>query len=231
MSLNLIDLIKGQLSPELISNLSRQLGESESGISKAISGLLPAVVGGLAEKSSDSSLLDIIKNPESTNILGNLLGAGNNPLVSRVINFIFGDKLNGVLSGISAFSGIETSKVNSLLGVVTGASVGSVSKLANDYNLDLGGITNLMDSQKDEVSSLLPAGFSLGALGLGGLLGGITGKVGDLASGVADVAGNVTGKVGDLASEAADKVGDVAGNVTEAVGDLADEAKKGGSSS
>ncbi|MCS3868859.1 hypothetical protein J3D55_001775 [Chryseobacterium ginsenosidimutans] len=74
MSLNVIDLIKGQLGPALVSQASSQLGESESGISKAISGLLPAVLGGLANNSDNPGVLDAITNASSSGILGNLLG-------------------------------------------------------------------------------------------------------------------------------------------------------------
>ncbi len=60
MSLNVIDLIKGQLGPALVSQASSELGESESGISKAIGGLLPAVLGGLANNSDNPGVLDAI---------------------------------------------------------------------------------------------------------------------------------------------------------------------------
>ena len=60
MALNIIDLIKGQLGPALISQAASKLGESESGISKAISGLLPAVVGGMANNADKPGVLDAI---------------------------------------------------------------------------------------------------------------------------------------------------------------------------
>ena len=60
MSLNVIDLIKGQLGPALVTQAATQYGESESGISKAISGLLPAVVGGMANNANQPALLDAI---------------------------------------------------------------------------------------------------------------------------------------------------------------------------
>lgn len=241
MSFNLIDLIKEQLSPELVSKLANQLGESESGIAKAISGLLPVVVGGLAEKSSDKSVLDLVTSPEIKNVLGDLLGSNSNSGVSNLIQSIFGEKLSSVLGGISSFSGVEAPKVNSLLGVVTGASVGSVNKLASENNLDVNGISNLLNSQKEQVSSLLPAGLSLGALGLGGFFSsfdGFTDKIsdvaGDVVDKVGDVAGDVADKIGDVAGSVAGTVGSVASNVGDKVEDLAndvtDAAKNGGSS-
>lgn len=173
MSLNVIDLIKGQLGPALVSQAASQLGESESGISKAISGLLPAVVGGLANNASNPSVLDAITGASSSGLLGNLLGgSSNNSLISSVLSAIFGDKVGGLVNSISSFAGIGNSSSSSLLNLVTGAALGSVGKYAADNNLDKSGLASLLGDQKGIVSSLLPAGLSLASLGLGNWFGG-----------------------------------------------------------
>lgn len=173
MSLNILDLIKGQLGPALVSQAATQLGESESGISKAISGLLPAVVGGLANNASNPSVLDSITGAASSGLLSNLLGgSSNNSLISTVLSAIFGDKIGGLVNAVSSFSGIGSSSTNSLLNMVTGAALGSVGKYATDNNLGASGITSLLGDQKGIVSTLLPAGLSLGSLGLGNFFGG-----------------------------------------------------------
>lgn len=173
MSLNIIDLIKGQLGPALVSQAATQLGESESGISKAISGLLPAVVGGLANNASNPSVLDSVTEAASSGLLGNLLGgSSNNSLISTVLSAIFGDKVGGLVNLISGFSGVNSNNTSSLLNLVTGAALGSVGKYAADNNLDRSGLASLLGDQKGIVSTLLPAGLSLGSLGLGNWFGG-----------------------------------------------------------
>ena len=173
MALNIIDLIKGQLGPALISQASSQLGESESGISKAISGLLPAVVGGMANNADKPGVLDAITGASSSNMLGDLLGgSSNNSLITTVLTAIFGDKIGGIANAISTFSGVSSSSSNSLLNMVTGATLGSVGKYATDNNLGSTGITSLLNDQKGIVSSLLPAGLSLASLGIGNMFGG-----------------------------------------------------------
>lgn len=173
MSLNILDLIKGQLGPALVSQAATQLGESESGISKAISGLLPAVVGGLANNARNPSVLDAITGATSSGILGNLLnGSSGNSLITTVLSAIFGDKIGGLVNTVASFAGINNSSANSLLNMVTGATLGSVGKYAADNNLGASGISSLLEDQKGIVSTLLPAGLSLGSLGLGNLFGG-----------------------------------------------------------
>ncbi|MHA3047835.1 OmpA family protein [Riemerella anatipestifer] len=166
-------MIKGQLGSALISQASSQLGENESGVSKAVSGLLPAVVGGLANNASNSTVLDAISGASSSGLLGNLLGSttSNNSLITTVLSAIFGDKVGGVVNSIASFAGISSSSVTSLLNLVTGATLGSVGKYAMENNMDRSGITSLLSEQKSVVSSLLPAGLSLGALGLGNMFG------------------------------------------------------------
>lgn len=168
MSLNIIDLIKGQLGSALVSQAASQLGESEAGISKAISGLLPVIVGGLANNSDNPAVLDSVSNTSSQGILGNLLDtASNNSMVSGLLTSIFGDKLSGIINAIATYAGISNNSSSSLLNLVTGATVGSVGKYAADNNLDKSGISSLLNDQKGVISTLLPAGLSLASLNVG----------------------------------------------------------------
>ncbi|QOR74408.1 DUF937 domain-containing protein [Cruoricaptor ignavus] len=168
MSVNLIDLIKGQLGPALITQASTQFGESESGISKAISGLLPAVVGGMARNASNPTLLDAIFGSASQGYLNNLVGGtSDNSVISAVLNTIFGGRASDLFSSVASFAGVNNSTVNSLANMVTGATLGTVSKYASDQNLDRAGVSRLLEQQKSHVSALLPAGLSLASLGLG----------------------------------------------------------------
>jgi OmpA-OmpF porin, OOP family len=92
MSVNLLDALKGYITPELISQASGILGESEGGISKAVSATLPTLLSGLVNKSSDStvmgSVMDMVTSGASGSdgILGNLSGLlSGNSATSSVI--------------------------------------------------------------------------------------------------------------------------------------------------
>lgn len=168
MALNIIDLIKGQLGAALVSQTASQLGESESGISKAISGLLPVVIGGLANNSDNPTVLDTVANSSSNGILGSLSSAtSGNSFISGLLTSIFGDKLNGIINSVATYAGISNNSSSSLLNMVTGATVGSIGKYASENNLDRNGIASLLNDQKGIISTLLPAGFSLASLNVG----------------------------------------------------------------
>lgn len=197
--MSLIDLIKGQLGQEMVSQAATQLGESESGVSKAIGGLLPAVLGGLADNADKPGVLDAVTGAASSGLLGNLLGgSSDNSLVTTVLSSLFGDKIGGLLNLISGYSGVSNSSAGSLLNMVTGATLGSVGKYAADNNLDASGLTNLLGEQKGLVSSLLPAGLSLGSLGLGSLFGGAKE---DVSAAVSSASAKVSDAVSDVKKE------------------------------
>lgn len=171
MSINLIDLIKGQLGPTMVSQVAAQLGESESGVSKAISALLPVVVGSMANSNSKADIFTSVKEAASSGILSNLLGSmgENNPFISKILSLIFGgdNKISSVINSVSNFAGISNNSTSSLLNLVTGATVGSLGKYVTDNNQDSHSFWSLLGNQKSYLSSLLPAGFSLASLGLG----------------------------------------------------------------
>lgn len=173
MSLNVIDLIKGQLGPATVSQAASQLGESESGISKAISGFLPAILGGLANNADNPGVLDSITGASSSGLLGNLLGgSSNNSMISTVLTSIFGDKVGSLVTAVSSYAGVSNSSSNSILNMVAGAAVGSIGKYATDNNMGASGISSLLQEQKGVASSLLPAGLSMASLGMGDWFGG-----------------------------------------------------------
>ncbi|KQT17138.1 flagellar motor protein MotB [Chryseobacterium sp. Leaf404] len=168
MSINLIDLIKGQLGPAFTSQTAQQLGESESGISKAVSGLLPAVLGGLANNSDNPSVLDAITGAGSVNSAADLSGnVQGSSWITTLLKSIFGDKLSTLINSVATYAGISSNSAESLLNLVTGATAGSVAQYAQEQNLDRSGISNLLNDQKGLVSGLLPAGLSLASLNLG----------------------------------------------------------------
>ncbi len=173
MSTQIFDLIKGQLGSSFISDASNQLGENESGISKAIGAILPIVLGGLANNSNNSTVLYTLSNSSSSGLLENLIGnSSNNPLISTILSAIFGDKVGGLVNTISNFSGLSNSSSGSLLDWVTGAVTGTIGKYASDNQLGASGISSLLENQKGIISGLLPAGLSLANLNLGNWFGG-----------------------------------------------------------
>lgn len=180
MSINIVDLVKNYISQDLISKASSFLGENEGGVSKALSGLIPSVLGGIiskgtASESNAQQLLDAAKEANNTGLLGNLGSLfDNQDLLSKGSGWVgnlFGGQSNTLVDLISKFAGIKSSSSSSLLNMITPLILGLLGKKAQDDNLNAGGFLNLLASQKNNVLSALPTGLGTIAstLGLGAI--------------------------------------------------------------
>lgn len=170
MAINLIDLIKGQLSPEIVSQVSTHLGESNSNVSNAISAFLPAIIGGMANNSGDSTLFSSLKSLASSDFVSKMTSDSDSVAgtIKSIISLIFGGKADALVNTVSNFAGVSPASGHQLLDLVGGSSFGFLGKYITDNNLDQNQFTNLLNDQKGIVSGLLPAGLSLAGLGLGG---------------------------------------------------------------
>lgn len=179
MSINIVDLAKSYISPDLTSRVSTLLGEGDEGVSKALSGLIPAIIGGVVAKGTQSEadagqLLNAAKDANS-GLLGHLSSFfGNADLQAQGtgwFNKIFNGQSATIITAISNFAGIETSSSVSLVSMVTPLIMGLLGKQATDSNLDAGGFSAFLTTQKSNVLNALPSGLSslASSLGLGTL--------------------------------------------------------------
>ncbi len=53
MGLNLIELMNGYLTPEVLSKASTFIGENEKATTSAVGSIIPTLLGGLLHKASD----------------------------------------------------------------------------------------------------------------------------------------------------------------------------------
>jgi OmpA-OmpF porin, OOP family len=176
MSFNLIDSVKGLFTSELIGKAASMLGENESGISKAVSGTVPAVLSSLLSKSGSSDgatgIFNMAKEAAGSGILGNitgLLGGGNEfpSGLKEMAGGLLGNKLGGLGKLISGFAGVKESSAASLLGMAVPSVLGFLGKHATDNNLSASGLASMLGSQKDNIMNAMPAGLNLSSLGLG----------------------------------------------------------------
>lgn len=180
MSVNIVDLVKNYVSQDLISKAGSFLGESEGGISKAVSGLIPSILGGVITKGTQSEtdaahLLNSAKEANSSGLLGNLGSLlGNSDLLSKGTGWfssLFGGQSNTIIDTISNFAGIKSSSSNTLISMVTPLIMGLLGKKAQDDNLSASGFSSFLSAQKSNVLSALPSGLGsiTSALGLGSI--------------------------------------------------------------
>jgi OmpA-OmpF porin, OOP family len=228
--MNLLGLLKDNLTPEVISQAANLIGEDKDKTSSALGGILPAIMGGVMSKASNeegaSGLLSMLKDGgHDGGMLGNIagmLGGGDSTSSmmsagSGIVSSLFGDKVGGLVSLLSGFAGVKDSSITSLLGMAAPMVMGMLGKQVSSQGLGASGLMDLLSSQKDHVAAAMPAGLGDklgGLLGMGSMFGG--------ASGLASAAmGAVTGSVSDAASTAKSAATAAASKVEDVVEDAA----------
>lgn len=174
MALNILDAAKNFLTPGLLSKAASYLGESESSISKALGGLIPASLLGITEKASSSggasTVLDLARQASNSDVFGNLEaafqphGEGIPKGVPGILSTIFGDKAGGMANLIAQFSGIKGASAASLVGSVVPFLLGLVGKHANENGLSAAGLSSWLQTQKSSFLNALPAGLNVSNL-------------------------------------------------------------------
>ncbi len=202
MSFNLLDAAKGLFTNELVGKASSYLGESESGVAKAISGILPTVIGGLANKANSGGSHEIAQmasEHHSSGLLGglgNFFGNDGGGLLNKgagIIGSLFGDKLGGLTGLISNFAGVKSSTSSSLLSMAAPAILGLLGKHAASSNMNAGGLASFLGSQAESVKSAMPSGFNLSSV------------LGDWGGSAKAAVSNATGHATHYAEEAVEK--------------------------
>jgi outer membrane protein OmpA-like peptidoglycan-associated protein len=190
MSLNLLDIVKGQLGGAVMDQVSSFLGENPANTATAVNAALPTVLSGLMNQASTtqgaSGLLDMLKSGGHDGgifeNLSGLLGGGGSGMSSllggggTILKMLLGDKVGGVADMIGSIAGVKSSSASSLLSMAAPLLMGALGKHVGSTGLGVSGLANLLMGQKDAVQAAMPSGLSslLGFAGLGDFKGAAT---------------------------------------------------------
>lgn len=170
MAINLLDLVKDQITGQLAKQASSFLGESESSVTSALGSIMPVLLGSAIQKSSTPSgaqgIMDIIGKLD----LGSLsditkIFSGGTDNVNGILNSgggivdaLLGKKSSGVIDLISSLSGLKSGSGSSLLKMAAPFLMGLIGNQIKGKGLS--GLTDLLLGQKSAVNAALPAGLS-----------------------------------------------------------------------
>lgn len=208
MSTNIVETLKGYISPELISKASSLLGESENNTATAFSQAIPGILAGLLHRSADANVVNTVagafKEPDLGNVLVNpatALTSGGSGLIEKgkaFLSGIFGDKLTALSNSLSESSGVKSSSATSILSMAAPLVLSFLGKKTKEEGIGVSGLAGFLASQKEHIIQSAPSGLA-GALGLGSL----SALGSNLFSNVQSAAGRVGNAVEDGASRTA----------------------------
>lgn len=169
--MNLLDSINGIFNNDVIRKVASFLGESESGISRAVNAGVPSMLSGIMSSSKSDggvNLLNLSKEASNSGILNNLSGAFSGNDQSNLLNSgnnllsgLFGNKTGGLTNVISNFAGIRSSSAKSILAVIAPIILSFIGRQASSNNLSASGILNWLTGQKSQITNALPSGLNL----------------------------------------------------------------------
>ncbi len=174
MALNLIDQLKSEFSDSAISSVASFLGDSSEKTRGALGYAIPAVLGGLLQKSQTTQgandLVGMLTRAgaDATSFKGltSLLsqGGGLADLVKTgapLLASLFGARQSGVIDAIAGASGLGKQSAGSLLALAApfiSSMVGKEASAAGGFNA--ASLTRLLSGQAGNIAAVAPAGLS-----------------------------------------------------------------------
>jgi OOP family OmpA-OmpF porin len=176
----LIDTLRSLLTPELLSQASTVLGESQANVSRGLGAAFPAILAGLLTKSSDTGamrqimdlLMDQSFDPGAARNPAELMGAGGlakSPMIdlgSRFLSSVLGPQTGAVASAVSSYAGLRSSSGSTLLGLAAPLVMSVLGDRIRRDGPNATGLASLLSSERDSILKDAPAGLA-SLLGLG----------------------------------------------------------------
>ena len=211
MATNLVELLSGAISPDMVQGLSKFVGEKESAVQNGLGALVPVLLGGMASKASTpsgaSSLFSMLTGPNvDTGLAGNLgslLASGQTssilPQGSSLLSGLFGsEKASGLGSALAGVTGMNTASAGNLIALVLPFLFSILKKFIGERSLNPGGLASLLLGQREFLSGKLEPRLTT-ALGLG--------SPATLLSGLGNAAAPAVSAAGSTAAAAAETAG------------------------
>jgi outer membrane protein OmpA-like peptidoglycan-associated protein len=198
MTDNLLSLAQSALGGDFAKLAGQFLGESVPSTQSALSSLLPAVLGGVAQKAQTSdglsSLMSLINSPSvDTGILDNvagLFGSGGSGVsslmklgTSTLVPALFGDKAGGLVNALAGAAGIKSSSATNMLAMAVPLIFSFLKKYISKNNVSPSALATLLKGQGPHLSNSLDSRLTsaLGYASPAAMLSGLGGAAADTA--------------------------------------------------
>lgn len=200
--MNLMEILQGQLSDDVIGQISQQIGAQPEQTATAANGIFTSLLGGLAnnatqegglsaiagalDRNHDGSVLDDIMGMVGTVMNGQGSGATNG---LGILGHILGDNQENVAQQVSQSSGLSMGQVMKLMPVLAPIVMGVIGKMRGQDGFQLSDLPGILLGSAQSGAQQSGMGDLLGGL-LGSVLGGGGQQQG---GGLGNILGNILG--------------------------------------
>jgi hypothetical protein len=169
MATNLVSYVMQFLTPDMVGRIGTALGLSRSDAQSGMTAVVPALLGafsGLVDKPGGAqSLVNTIKQQSGVvDTFATMLGGNNQSSFiergSSLLTSLLGSHDQAALTGaVARFVGLGQNKASSLLGLMTPVVMSLIGKQIGTRGVDVGSLTSLFASQREQIAQAMPAGM------------------------------------------------------------------------
>ena len=156
---SIVDALRDSVSPEVLSALSRETGESESALSNGFAAAVPTIAAAVANRCDDRRFMTDVA------IVCRKAAADPSFLTTAApgqwLSKLFGSDPSAVTDGIASFASLPESAAASLLLVSGRVVLGCFGRLMREDHLNAGGLAARLCEERAQIVSACPAGFEM----------------------------------------------------------------------
>jgi OmpA-OmpF porin, OOP family len=160
------------VTPELLSEVTRQTHESDVAMSKACNAAIPAFAATIANRSDDRGFINQLVNLATGTVdrdpIGTARRLASSPAGSDIntaaagwLSTLFGANLSGVTNSLARYAGMRESSVASLLMTCAPLVLGYFGRLIRSHNLSATDVAERLRAERPHIESAMPAGFEM----------------------------------------------------------------------
>lgn len=166
--MNLIELLKNEVSDKVISSLSQKAGVSEDQVKTGFSAGIPAILAGILKNGAGGNLGFL------SNILPGVTGSGTDSNPTDLLNVsedsllekgksllggLFGNDTSTVANALSSSAGLSPEKSTGLLAMMAPLVTGFISKIMAGKGWGISDLLSKIFESKADITAALPAGL------------------------------------------------------------------------
>lgn len=173
--MNLIEMLKNEVSGNLISSLSQKAGVTEDQVKTGFSAGIPAVLAGILKNGTGAGFLDNIlpglNDSSATDPSQDLLNGQEDTLLEKgksMLGSLFGNDTGSVTNAVATATGLPEGKSSGLLAMIVPLVTGLLTKLMASKGWSVSDLLGKIFESKKEIAAALPPGLG-SALGIGNI--------------------------------------------------------------
>ncbi|WP_158622402.1 OmpA family protein [Pedobacter sp. KBW06] len=175
--MNLIEMLKNEVSPDVVSSLSQKAGVTEDQVKTGFAAGIPAILAGILKNGAGADsgflgkILSNVTNSGTVSQTEDLLGSGDDALLEKgksMLGGLFGKDSDAISGSLSSSSGLSADKSAGLLAMIAPLVTGFIAKIMAGKGWSITDLLGKIFESKADITAALPQGLG-DSLGLAGI--------------------------------------------------------------